>query len=237
MLGRLEDQSESVVQPREAFLCAAVGEARQCEVGRRVVIAIVIDRYSQEVSIRLATQQRGVPVVTDTTGVAEVVAPVFNRPGSHVPGIEAIDADDAHLRITGWDLLICRAHVVRGEDHPWDRDVHTPGLQDHSVAHVVHVREGARCHCLARTNKVTVMQRFAGVVDEPDFVHSDWLTIRVEHRQTVGSALVLLTLDDSMALDRPARHPGAQAVFGTKLGERHGLTTETRRDVCLGELP
>ena len=75
------------------------------------------------------------------------------------------------------------------------------------------------------------MQRSAGVVDEPDFVHSDWRTIRVEHKQTVGSTLLLLTLDDSVALERPARHPGARAVFGTKLGERHGLTTEVRRDI------
>jgi hypothetical protein len=66
MLGRLEDQAESVMQPREAYRCAAVGETRQCEVGRRVVITIVIDRYSQEVSSRLTAQQRGAPVVTDT---------------------------------------------------------------------------------------------------------------------------------------------------------------------------
>jgi len=84
MLGRLEDQSESVVQPREAFLCAAVGEARQCEVGRRVVIAIVSGRYSQEVSSRLVTQQRGAPVVTDTTGVAELLVWVDNVPQSRV---------------------------------------------------------------------------------------------------------------------------------------------------------
>jgi hypothetical protein len=31
--------------------CAAAGETRQCEVGRRVVITIVINRYSQEVAI------------------------------------------------------------------------------------------------------------------------------------------------------------------------------------------
>ena len=83
-LGRLEDQSESVVEPREACRCAAVGETRQCEVGRGVVITIVINRYSQEVSSRLTTHQRGAPVVSDTTGVAEVVTPVFNKPGSHV---------------------------------------------------------------------------------------------------------------------------------------------------------
>jgi hypothetical protein len=119
----------------------------------------------------------------------------------------------------------CRAHVVRGEDDPRDRDVHPPGLQDQSVAHISHVREGARCHCLARTNKVTVMQRSAGVVNESDFVHNDGRTIRVEHRQTVGSALLFLTLDDSVTLDKPARHPGARTVFGTKLGECHGFTT------------
>jgi hypothetical protein len=118
-----------------------------------------------------------------------------------------------------------------------DRDVHTPGLKDHIVAHICHVREGARGHCLARTNKMTVVQRSAGVVDEPDFIRSDWRTIRMEHRQTVGSTLLLLTLDDSVALDRPAHHPGARAVFGTKLGDRHGLPTEARRDVGLGELP
>jgi hypothetical protein len=131
----------------------------------------------------------------------------------------------------------CRAHVVRGKDHPRDRDVHTPGLKEHSVVHICHVREGARGHCLARTNKMTVMPRSVGVVDEPDFVRSNWRTIRVEHRQTVGSTLLLLTLDDSVKLDRQACHPGARAVFDTKLGERHGLTTETRRDVCFGELP
>jgi len=38
MLGGLEDQSESVVQPREACRCAAVGEIRQGEVRRRVVV-------------------------------------------------------------------------------------------------------------------------------------------------------------------------------------------------------
>ncbi len=41
MLGGLEDQSESVVQPRKACRCAAVGETRQGEVGRRVVVTIV----------------------------------------------------------------------------------------------------------------------------------------------------------------------------------------------------
>ena len=166
MLGGLEDQAESVMQPREACRCAAVGEARQCEVGRRVVITIVIDRDSQEMSSRLTAQSRGAPVVTDTTGVAEVVTPVFHKPGSHVPGVKAINADDAHLRITGWDLSICRAHVVRGEDHPWDRDVHTPGLTDHSVAHICHVREEARGHCLARTNKMPCKQGYPARVSE-----------------------------------------------------------------------
>jgi hypothetical protein len=124
MFCRLEDQSESVVESREAGLCAAVGATRKCEVCRHVVISIVINRYSQEVSSRLATQQLGATVVTDTTGVSKVVTPVFNKSGSHVPGVEAIDADDAHLWITGWDLPICRAYVVRGEDDPRDRDVH-----------------------------------------------------------------------------------------------------------------
>ena len=48
----------------------------------------------------------------------------------------------------------------------------------------------------------------------------------MEHKRAVGSTLLLLTLDDPVALDRPARHPGARAVLGSKLGERHGLTTE-----------
>jgi hypothetical protein len=85
--------------------------------------------------------------------------------GTHVARVEGVDADNTHLRITGRDLPVCRPHVVRREDHPGDRDVHTPGLQDHGVAHIGHVREGARCHCLARTNKVTVMQRSARIVD------------------------------------------------------------------------
>ena len=41
MFGGREDQSESVAQPREACRCAAVGETRQGEVGRRVVVTIV----------------------------------------------------------------------------------------------------------------------------------------------------------------------------------------------------
>ena len=48
----------------------------------------------------------------------------------------------------------------------------------------------------------------------------------MEHKHTVGSTLLLLTLDDPVALDRLARHPGARAVLDSKLGERHGLTTE-----------
>ena len=47
---RLEDQSESVLESREAGRCASVGATRKCDVGCRVVIAIVIDRYSHEVS-------------------------------------------------------------------------------------------------------------------------------------------------------------------------------------------
>ena len=154
----------------------------------------------------------------------------------HVPRVKGVDADNTHLKITSGDLPACRPHVVRREDQPGNRNVHTTG-QDHRVTHIGHVREGARGHCLARTDKVTVMQRSAGVIDEPDLVHSDWHTIWVEHKQTVGSTLLLLTLDDPVALDRPARHPGVRALFSTKLGDCHGLTTEARWDVCLSELP
>jgi hypothetical protein len=83
MLGGLEDQSESVVQPREACRCVAVGETRQGEVRCRVVVTIVINRYSQEVSSHLTAQQRGAPVVANTVGVPEVVTPIFNKPGTH----------------------------------------------------------------------------------------------------------------------------------------------------------
>ena len=48
----------------------------------------------------------------------------------------------------------------------------------------------------------------------------------MEHKRTVGSTLLLLTLDDPVALDRPAHHPGTRAILSPKLGERHGLTTE-----------
>ena len=78
MLGGLEDQSESVVQPREACSGAAVGKTRQGEVRRRVVVTIVINRYSQEVSSSLTAQQRGASVVANTAGVAEVVTPILN---------------------------------------------------------------------------------------------------------------------------------------------------------------
>jgi hypothetical protein len=70
MLGGLEDQAESVMQPREACRCAAVGKTRQGEVRRRVVVTIVINRYSQEVSSSLTAHQRGSPVVANTAGVA-----------------------------------------------------------------------------------------------------------------------------------------------------------------------
>jgi len=59
----------------------------------------------------------------------------------------------------------------------------------------------------------------------------------VEHKQTVGSTLLLLTLDDPVALDRQAHHPGTRAILGPKLGESHGLTTKASRDVCLSKLP
>jgi hypothetical protein len=39
--------------------------------------------------------------------VAEVVTPIFNKPGTHVPRVEAVDADNTHLRITGRDLPVC----------------------------------------------------------------------------------------------------------------------------------
>ena len=166
MLGGLEDQAESVMQPREACRCAAVGETRQGEVRRRVVVTIVINRYSQEVSSSLTAQQRGAPVVANTAGVAEVVTPILNKPGTRVARVEGVDADNTHLRITGRDLPVCRPHVVRREDHPGDRNVHTPGLQDHGVAHIGHVREGARGHCLARTNKMPCKQGYPARVSE-----------------------------------------------------------------------
>ena len=53
-----------------------------------------------------------------------------------------------------------------GKDHPRDRDVHTPGLKDHSVAHICHVREGARGHCLARTNKMPCKQGYPARVSK-----------------------------------------------------------------------
>ena len=120
----------------------------------------------------LTAQQRGASVVANTAGVAEVVTPILNKPGTRVARVEGVDADNTHLRITGRDLPVCRPHVVRREDQPGNRNVHTTG-QDHRVTHIGHVREGARGHCLARTDKVTVMQRSAGVIDEPDLVHSD----------------------------------------------------------------
>ena len=45
----------------------------------------------------------------------------------------------------------------------------------------------------------------------------------MEHKHTVGSTLLLLTLDDPVALDRPAHHPGTRAVLGAHISPLVGI--------------
>jgi hypothetical protein len=107
MLGRLEDQAESVMQPREACRCAAVGETRQCEVGRRIVITIPRPKFFLGISGRLRPQN---VTIWDDPGNGE---PAEICPGKvHIGVLEDVteeheqyDVDPAHF-----GLKLSRSH-------------------------------------------------------------------------------------------------------------------------------
>ena len=86
---------------------AAVRGAGKAEVGRAIIVHVVLNRNGEQTPRCLAAKERCAVIVANTGLVAKIVAPRFVESGTFFALFEAVQANNAHFGVSCRHLQIC----------------------------------------------------------------------------------------------------------------------------------